>query len=189
MRLRALEKQVRRILAGLDVPDPFDLRAFCASVAAARGRDLHLHQLPAAGVDGTACGLWLSTDKADHVFYAASTGWLHQQHIILHEIGHILCDHVAPAPEPPVGATAGATTGDGLEDVTALLLPDLDPATVARVLRRSSYSAPQEQVAEMIATMLNTAASTAARPTAADPSLDNLYDALAEPFLVERRGR
>ncbi|MEV4134892.1 hypothetical protein AB0J72_22295 [Dactylosporangium sp. NPDC049742] len=176
MRLRTLEKQVKRMLAGLDVPDPFDLRAFCASVAAARGRDLHLHQLPAAGVDGTACGLWLATDKADHVFYAAGAGWLHQQHIILHEIGHILCDHVAPEPEP--------------EDVTALLLPDLDPATVARVLRRSSYSAPQEQVAEMIATMLNErAATTAAARPPADPALGNLYDALAEPFLVERRGR
>jgi hypothetical protein len=175
MRLRALEKQVRRMLAGLEVPDPFDLRAFCASVAAARGRDLHLHQLPAAGVNGTACGLWLATDKADHVFYAAGTGWLHQQHIILHEIGHILSEHVAPDPEP--------------EDVTALLLPDLDPATVARVLRRSSYSAPQEQVAEMIATMLNErAASSTARPPV-DPALGNLYDALAEPFLVERRGR
>lgn len=175
MRLRELERQVRGILAGLEVPDPFDLRAFCASVAAARGRDLHLHQLPRAGADGTACGLWLATDKADHVFYAAGTGWLHQQHIILHEIGHILCDHVAPPPEP--------------EDLTALLLPDLDPATVARVLRRSSYSAPQEQVAEMIATMLNErAASAVARPPA-DPALGNLYDALAEPFLVERRGR
>jgi hypothetical protein len=174
MRLRELEKQVRRLLAGLDVPDPFDLPAFCASVAAARGRDLHLHQLPQAGVDGTACGLWLATDKADHVFYAAGTGWLHQQHIILHEIGHILCDHVAPGPSP--------------SDVTALLLPDLDPATVARVLRRSSYSAPQEQVAEMIATMLNERAGSAAARPPADPALVNLYDALAEPFLVERRG-
>lgn len=176
MRLKTLERQVRRILAGLDVPDPFDLRAFCASVAALRGRDLHLHQLPRAGADGTACGLWLATDKADHVFYAAGTGWLHQQHIILHEIGHILCDHVAPGPSP--------------EDVTALLLPDLDPGTVARVLRRSSYSAPQEQVAEMIATMLNERAGAvaSARPPD-DPALGNLYDALAEPFLVERRGR
>lgn len=175
MRLRELEKQVRRILAGLDVPDPFDLRAFCASVAATRGRDLHLHQLPQAGADGTACGLWLATDKADHVFYAAGTGWLHQQHIILHEIGHILCEHVAPEPSPA--------------DVTALLLPDLDPATVARVLRRSSYTAPQEQVAEMIATMLNERAGTTAARPPADPALGNLYDALAEPFLVERRGR
>ncbi len=175
MRLRELERQVRGILAGLEIPDPFDLRAFCASVAAGRGRDLHLHQLPQAGADGTACGLWLATDKADHVFYAAGAGWLHQQHIILHEIGHIVCDHVAPPPGP--------------EDVTALLLPDLDPATVARVLRRSSYSAPQEQVAEMFATMLNErAASAVARPPA-DPVLGNLYDALAEPFLVERRGR
>jgi hypothetical protein len=41
----------------------------------------------------------------------------------------------------------------------------------------------------MIATMLNERAGTTAARPPADPALGNLYDALAEPFLVERRGR
>jgi hypothetical protein len=163
MRLTKLEKECRRLLAGVAVPDPFDLTVFLSYVAERRGRPLHLHPLPQPYAEGAPCGLWLGTEQADHVFYAAGTDALHQQHIILHEIGHILCDHQAPA----------------------LLLPDLDPATVARVLHRSSYTAPQEQIAEMIATMINErAANGAARPPA-DPTLGRLHDA----FVMDHRGR
>lgn len=174
MRLKQLEKQCRSLLADIDIPQPFDLSAFCRSVAARRGRSLHLHPLPAQAAEG-ACGVWLATDRADHVFYAAGTGPLHQQHIILHELGHILCDHVTP------GLTA--------DDATALLLPDLDPATVARVLRRTSYTAPQEQVAEMLATMINERATSGAANPPADLLLGNLHAAFADPSQVERRGR
>jgi len=161
MRLTQLEKECRRLLADIDVPDPFDLTVFLSYIAARRGRPLHLHPLPFA--EGSPCGLWLGTDQADHVFYAAGTDALHQQHIILHEMGHILCDHQAPVP----------------------LLPDLDPATVARVLHRSSYTAPQEQIAEMIATMINERAASGSRRPPADPTLVGLHDA----FVVDHRGR
>src|SRR5262249_36058277 len=172
MRLRKLAKECRRLLADIDVPRPFDLSVFCSYVAARRGRSLRLHPLPQRYADGAPCGLWLGTDQADPIFYASGTGQLHQQHIILHEIGHVLCDHVAP------GLTA--------DDATALLLPDIDPATVARVLRRSSYTAPQEQVAEMVATMINERAANGYVRRPADPTLSNLHEALANPSEVER---
>jgi hypothetical protein len=172
MRLARLEKQCRRLLAGIDVPRPFDLSLFCSYVSARRGRDLHLHPLPVGYADGAPCGLWLGTDRADHVFYATGTGPLHQQHIILHEIGHVLCDHVAP----------GLTQDDAM----ALLLPDIDAGTIGRVLRRSTYTAPQEQVAEMVATIINErAAGGYARPPA-DPTLGNLHEALADPSWIDR---
>ncbi|UWZ34102.1 hypothetical protein Drose_22910 [Dactylosporangium roseum] len=173
MGLKKLERECRRLLAGVDVPHPFDLDVFRASVAERRGRPLHLHQLPGSYAAGAPCGLWLATDRADHVFYAAGTGRVHQQHIILHEIGHVLCDHVAP----------------GLErDDAAALLPDLDPATVARVLHRSSYTAPQEQIAEMIATMINERAVNGHPRRPEDPVLGRLHEAFAEPSRTERRG-
>jgi hypothetical protein len=160
VRLRRLERECRRLIADIEVPEPFDLSVFLSYVAARRGRDLHLHPQPAPA--GAPCGLWLATDTADHVFYAAGTDPLHRRHIILHEIGHILCDHQAP----------------GL--VLPEVLPDLDPATVARVLRRSTYSAPQEQVAEMIATMINQRAvrDRPADPPTGDPLLQGLREAL-----------
>jgi hypothetical protein len=175
MRLKTLEKECRRLLADIDVPRPFDLSAFCSYVAACRGRTLHLHPLPQNYSEGAPCGLWLGTERADHIFYAAGTGQMHQQHIILHEIGHILCDHRAPGLTP--------------DDAIALLLPDIDPATVARVLRRSSYTAPQEQMAEMMATMINEAAANGYDRRPVDPALSNLHEALADPSEVERRGR
>ena len=154
MRLRRLERDCRRLIADVEVPEPFDLSVFLSYVAARRGRDLHLHPQPAPA--GAPCGLWLATDAADHIFYAAGTDPMHRRHIILHEIGHMLCNHRAPG----------------------LVLPDLDPATVARVLLRSTYSAPQEQVAEMIATMISERALRAAEPRSDDPLLQGLHEAL-----------
>jgi hypothetical protein len=154
VRLGRLERECRRLIADVEVPEPFELSAFLSYVAARRGRDLHLHPQPAPA--GAPCGLWLATDAADHVFYAAGADPMHRRHIILHEIGHILCNHRAPG----------------------LVLPDLDPATVARVLLRSTYSAPQEQVAEMIATMISERALRAPEPRSDDPLLQGLHEAL-----------
>jgi hypothetical protein len=154
VRLRRLERECRRLIADIEVPDPFDLSVFLSYIAARRGRDLHLHPQPAPA--GAPCGLWLATDRADHIFYAAGADPLHRRHIILHEIGHILCDHKAPG----------------------LVLPDLDPATVARVLMRTTYSAPQEQVAEMIATMISgRALRGGTEPRSDDPLLQGLHEA------------
>jgi hypothetical protein len=73
--------------------------------------------------------------------YEQRTSRLHQEHIIAHEIGHLLCDH------EPVS---------GLDDRTAsTLMPSLDPRMIRRILgRRSGYPVPQEQQAEMIASLL-----------------------------------
>jgi hypothetical protein len=168
VRLRKLEKECRRLIADVEVPDPFDLSVFLSYVAARRGRDLHLHPQPA--LDGAPCGLWLATDRADHVFYAAGTGRLHRQHIILHEVGHMLCDHHSP----------GLPTPD-------IALPDLDPATVARVLNRSAYTAPQEQVAEMIATMINERAVNGPARPPLDPILSGLHEAFIPGYSHGRR--
>jgi hypothetical protein len=128
-----------------------------------------MHALPEyAGAD-VPCGLWLATDRADHIFHVRGSSPMHERHIILHEIGHLLCDH--------------ATPGEAADDTLSALLPDLDPQVVMQVLRRSSYSAPQEQVAEMMASLiLEQAGSVAAAGyTGTDDALGNLHDALGEP--------
>ena len=174
MRLRELEKQVRRMLAGLEVPDPFDLRAFCASVAAARGRDLHLHQLPAGG-------------RRRHRVRAVARDRQGRPRLLRgrHRVAAPAAHHPArdrAHPLRPRRAGAGA----GGRDRAAAARPG--PGDRRPGAAPLSYSAPQEQVAEMIATMLNERAGSAAARPPADPALVNLYDALAEPFLVERRG-
>lgn len=38
-------------------------------------------------------GIWLSTDAADLIVYQSQTTRAHQEHIILHEVGHIIAGH------------------------------------------------------------------------------------------------
>jgi hypothetical protein len=133
-----LRKRCRRRLADLPIPEPFSLTQFQAQVSEFRGRPMYLHQVRPQTAAGTPCGMWLATASADHVFHVPGSSELHRQNIILHEIGHMLWEH----------------SFDGGADVIAALLPDLNPAMVARTLLRTSYSAPQEQEAEMMAAVI-----------------------------------
>lgn len=137
--LAKLRAECLTYLRGVAIPDPFDLGAFCLDVARRRGRPLYLHLLDVPAGAGTPCGLCLTTDAADHVFHAAGTSPLHRQHIVLHEIGHLLCGHTA----------AGGDTAP-----IASLLPDLDPDMIARVLSRAGYGDRQERMAEMMASLI-----------------------------------
>ncbi|MPY58647.1 hypothetical protein [Streptomyces spongiae] len=105
-----------------------------------RGRPIHLYPLPVEGrADGT-CGAWIATDTDDHVFFEPGTTRPHQNHIILHEIGHILLGHHRPV-----------TTDDA---PVRAALPDLDPRLVRRLLRRSIHTTRQEQEAETFADLV-----------------------------------
>ena len=138
---RELRRRCERIVEGLDMPDPFDLEVLCRTVAEARGRPLRVLIWPAGGGSGSPCGMWVALADEDVIVIDRRTSWLHQQHIGLHEIGHIVAGHNA---------------GQGLEHDSVLrLLPDLDPAMVRRVLGRASYASPQEREAETIALLLS----------------------------------
>ncbi|OLF10814.1 ImmA/IrrE family metallo-endopeptidase [Actinophytocola xanthii] len=90
--------------------------------------------LPFAGT--STCGLWLGTASADFIFYEAHTSSAHQDHIILHELGHVLChEH----------------DGSLDEDLLRTLFPALSPALVHQALGRTRYSAVEEQEAEVFA--------------------------------------
>ncbi|NUT33860.1 MAG: hypothetical protein HOV79_12390 [Hamadaea sp.] len=132
-------------LADVAVPHPFDLDTFCRSIAGHRGRPMHLHTVTVPAGPGQPFALWLGADDADHVFVdAAATGW-HRDHLVCHEIGHMLFDHMLVDRTAESGGTA---------DATRLLMPDLDPAMVRRVLARHAYDTRQEREAELTATLI-----------------------------------
>ncbi|WP_433290586.1 hypothetical protein ACQP2F_23265 [Actinoplanes sp. CA-030573] len=133
--MRGLRWRSERRLRGIRVPRPFDLDAFCAGVAAGRGRPLIRRPVPGLSAEAP-CGLWIATDRADHVFYDPGTSPLHAEHIVLHELAHMICGHA------------------GADGAFARLFPDLDPATVRRVLGRVSYTCEQEREAEMVASLI-----------------------------------
>jgi hypothetical protein len=134
---RQLRRRCAALLRDLPVPVPFDVRALCEQVADQRGRPIRL--IPMARLTGV-CGLWIATDTTDLIFYEQQTTAPHQEHIILHELSHLLCQHT-PAPVP-------------LAEQAQPLLPDLDPEIVHRILARAGYSTAEEREAELLASMI-----------------------------------
>ena len=150
--MEGLRRRCERRLRGIRIPNPFDLDAFCTEVEARRGRPLLRRAVPGLS-SGAPCGLWIGTGQADHVFYDPGTSPLHAEHIVLHEVAHILMGHALSS--PGVGQLAPSEPEpDGGDSALARLLPDLDPATVTRVLGRVSYSTAQEREAEMMASLI-----------------------------------
>jgi hypothetical protein len=152
--MEGLRRRCERRLRDIPIPEPFDLDMFCAGVAEWRGRPLQRHPVP--GLSGSApCGVWIGTDRADHVFYDPGTSPLHAEHIVLHELAHILSGH------------------GGVDGALGRLLPDLDPAAARRVLGRVSYTDRQEREAEMMASLIRGRSAPAPRTT-----LGRVVDAL-----------
>lgn len=139
-RIARLRRRCRPLLDQLALPHPFSIDTLCDRLATHRGRPLHLHPLPLQAAMAGACGLWIATDIDDHIFYEQRTSRSHQQHIVLHEIGHMLFNH---------HSLADADTLSGI-------FTDLNPRQVRSILARTSYSTRQEQEAELLATLIRT---------------------------------
>ncbi|MEU6312815.1 toxin [Streptomyces sp. NPDC047014] len=138
-RLKQLRKAGARRLAELGLPEATDVAELCRHLGEARGRPILLvpMQMPASH----PCGMWVAARDEDLIFYDANTTGAHQEHIILHELGHIICCH------------RGA---GGLDEAAArLLFPNLDPQLVRDMLLRATYDDVQEQEAEIIAYLLS----------------------------------
>lgn len=130
----------------LDRSAPVTVEALCAAIERRHGRRLRLSPLPPrAGAAAGVCGVWVGLGDTDHVFYEESTNAVHQRHIILHELAHLLLDHTS------------RPQGDGLGPGLAALFPGLDPAMVRRLLARgrTDYTELQERQAELLATLIH----------------------------------
>ncbi|WP_031465844.1 hypothetical protein [Sciscionella sediminilitoris] len=132
-----LRQGVKQLLRELEIGAPLDVPLLCARLAAHRGRPIRLmpYPLPTPG----AFGLWIGTAEEDYVLYQRDTTAAHQEHIILHELGHILSDH-------------GSDEDD--DDIWAQIFPDIPIEVVLRALRREGYDAVAEREAEMVATVI-----------------------------------
>lgn len=131
-------RECSALVASLDLPDPFDLEDFCTRLGQQIGRSIVL--MSHSMVIGGLCGAWMRTARADYVFYEDDTSLLHQQHIVFHEIGHILRSHV-PGKELS-------------KDVARTIAAGMKVSDVFRVLGRDSYDEDDEFEAELIATLI-----------------------------------
>ncbi|PXX54911.1 hypothetical protein DFR70_12252 [Nocardia tenerifensis] len=154
---RRLLRRCRRALADLPLPQPFSAEELCGLIAEWRGRKLVLHPLPGEirAIDEDApCGLWVATDRADFIFYEDRTVHLHREHIIVHELAHMLLGHSMFELADPA-----------------------DPGAAAAILGRAGYTSRQEQEAEMLASLIVSTA-TNPRPRLSSGTLGQLESAM-----------
>ncbi|MFJ4912917.1 hypothetical protein [Streptomyces sp. NPDC088726] len=128
-------------MAEIDLSVPFSIEGLRRALSDIRGQPLYLHPFPFQAALPKTCGIWLGTSVDDHIFFEQHTSRLHQEHIVLHEIGHMLFDH----------HTLGAES-----EVALALLSDLSPHLIKRFLTRANYDTWQEQEAEMFASIVRT---------------------------------
>ncbi|MCX4902820.1 ImmA/IrrE family metallo-endopeptidase [Streptomyces sp. NBC_00878] len=138
MKLGGLQRRCKALIRKLEIPSPFDVHTLIQSVAQRQGRPIQLMAI--AMPAGSPCGLWISTASTDYIFYEKQASPLHQEHIIVHELGHLLCGHVRLT--------------DVNNDITRRLMPTLSPNMIERVLQRTYYNTPEEKEAEMIASLI-----------------------------------
>jgi hypothetical protein len=131
----------RDVLASVDaltaqlrvLPNPWDIAVLCERLAEQRGRPLLLRpvDLPAFPF-----GLWYDDGQRDHVFYRTRLAGFHRDHVILHELCHMIADHNRHSDSPG--------QGDKESDVSTLILRAAG----------NPHSAVQEEIAELFATQI-----------------------------------
>ncbi|WP_037363964.1 toxin [Amycolatopsis orientalis] len=151
--LRRMRDEGARRIAELGLPPKYDLATLCARLGEIRERPITLVPLPMPA--SHPCGMWVAARGEDLIFFDANTTGAHQEHIILHELGHIICCH----------------RGSGLLDDESArsLFPNLDPDIVRDMLMRATYDDAQEQEAEIIAFLLSERMGTPAKPIEETP--------------------
>lgn len=143
MTTRQVRKRCQTLVSELDLPSPFSVDALVHELSVRRGRPIRIHTLP-IGSALNACGLWIATDTVDNIYVEEKTTKFHQEHIVLHEIGHILWDH--------------GISDEETQSALTTLLPSISPHMISRLLARNNYTTEQEQEAELVASLIHSAA-------------------------------
>lgn len=133
------QRRVDDLITQIGIPQPWDINDFLDRLERHRGRDIDLCAI--SWTLGDSTGAWKKYSDHDVIAYAQNTSSTHQDHIILHEIGHMISEH------------RGRCVLS--EDDAQRIAPDLTPTAFAHLLDRSAGKA-EEHEAEIIATMILT---------------------------------
>lgn len=144
---RRLRQECRRLLEELGIRPPLDVRELCRLVGRRRGRPIHLtpHRFPVPG----PFGAWTAGAEADHIYYQAQTSTVHQDHIILHELSHLLAGH-EPTPEEALFRRTHYDTAQEYEaEAVATIILEWS-AVAARISAGESSSLPAQRISRSL---------------------------------------
>jgi hypothetical protein len=114
------------------LPEPWGIDELCARLAEQRGRELVVYS---ANLPALPFGLWYDDGKRDYIIYRTGILGYHRDHIILHEICHMLARHNTVG--RPLDGDEGFDT-----DVVSRLIENA---------MRNRFNSVQEEIAEMFA--------------------------------------
>lgn len=167
-RLRArCRQQVNHLLGHTGIPDPWDINEFLDRLELHRGRDIDLCAITWS--PGDSCGAWQQHPDHDVIAYAENTSGFHQDHIILHEVGHMISQH------------RGRCVFS--QEQAQRIAPDLTPVALAHLLDRSGAQA-EEHEAETIAVLIHQRARVRPQPAidVLPPAADERLARVAQIF-------
>jgi len=141
--VQSVKERMRGILAKLEAEydfDQFTMESFRSWLEQQRGKEITF--VPWTMPPGMS-GAWLTSAQADFVFYEQDTAPIHQIHIQLHEIAHMLCEH--------------PTVKVGTQEVSLLFRQMVDRCVkqeTQSLLLRSAHSGEAEIEAETLASLI-----------------------------------
>lgn len=144
--MTSMEARFRDATRTVPLPSPWNLNAYLAEVAAYRGRSISLQPVPAGTLVEIGCrgsGLWIARKHDDIIVYDSGATERNADHLILHEVGHMLLGH----------GTEESDTAAALAPKLAALLPSFSPGSMKHVLGRAEFGGEREQEAEVFADM------------------------------------
>lgn len=146
--------QCREFVESLGLPPATSVRDLVPFVEAKIGEPIHI--APHDRTDGTLpCGMVIRRGEGNFIGYDPETSPAHQDHIIAHELAHLLLGH------------RGAAPADDFE------LDLLDDELLVTVLGRTDYDEDPERLAEGVGTLLQAHVFTS-RPASKSESADRI---------------
>ncbi|MFI0979760.1 hypothetical protein ACH4SP_22510 [Streptomyces sp. NPDC021093] len=158
-------RQCAEFVRGLHLPPVGSIRELLPHIEERSGLPIRLEAAPPEWDEEAVCGMWLRTVHTDYIFVVEETSRSHQDHIIAHEVAHILRNHQSAEAKLPPPAP-----------IPRRISSRLDPDMVRSVLGRAFYAHQDEREAELIATLLQHRIHRpgAPRPNVADELVDRV---------------
>jgi hypothetical protein len=126
-----------RALRELTLPRPFSIERLRRQIASERQHLLIIREWDQRPPEAPLA-VWVANTQVDVISYAPGLTPWHREHVILHEIAHILLAH-------HLGVDA---------DLARLAAPGIDPEAVEHIIGRAGVGVRQEQEAELLAALI-----------------------------------
>jgi hypothetical protein len=129
------------------IPVPWQTEEFLRRLGEARGRTIVLRTVEAD--PDAPCGVYLAIGDVDTLIVPAQTDPYHRDHVLAHEIAHMLFDL-----EPAAGEEASDESSVIDREYARSLFPDIPPELIKALLGRRGYGKRVERRAEIFAELL-----------------------------------